>query len=187
MLQQRITVAFWYSDAVVSASNFQLHWPFTKNYKKNKIVKKYFFLIFVTFENRKMLAIKQQQHRLQLNSFKNAAQHLSEWQLSHCCHLATNYLKGYCRLKRHGVNNSKTLCWLTLTLILWSGGIWHRQSQHATLAFDIGKWNIVVVNIWTFFIMPGNFFVELAANWHSQSFGKICKQIGKIFCFFLFG
>lgn len=31
---------------------------------------------------------------------------------------ATNYLKSYCRIKRHGVNNSKTLCWLTLTLIL---------------------------------------------------------------------
>ncbi|XP_023031811.1 discoidin domain-containing receptor 2 [Drosophila willistoni] len=33
---------------------------------------------------------------------------------------ATNYLKSYCHIKRHGVNNNKTLCWLTLTLILLS-------------------------------------------------------------------
>ncbi|BFF93401.1 discoidin domain-containing receptor 2 [Drosophila madeirensis] len=35
-------------------------------------------------------------------------------------HFATNYLKSYCHIKRHGVNNNKTLCWLTLTLILLS-------------------------------------------------------------------
>lgn len=33
-------------------------------------------------------------------------------------HSTTNYLKSYCRIKRHGVNNSKALCWLTLALIL---------------------------------------------------------------------
>ncbi|KAH8334618.1 hypothetical protein KR059_012409 [Drosophila kikkawai] len=33
-------------------------------------------------------------------------------------HSATNYLKSYCHIKRHGVNNSKALCWLTLALIL---------------------------------------------------------------------
>ncbi|XP_030377793.1 discoidin domain-containing receptor 2 [Scaptodrosophila lebanonensis] len=38
-----------------------------------------------------------------------------------CWNFATNYLKSYCRIKRHGVNNNKTLCWLTLTLILLSG------------------------------------------------------------------
>ncbi|XP_030556117.1 discoidin domain-containing receptor 2 [Drosophila novamexicana] len=38
-----------------------------------------------------------------------------------CWHFATNYLKSYCPIQRHGVNNNKTLCWLTLTLILLSG------------------------------------------------------------------
>ncbi|XP_043064688.1 uncharacterized protein LOC122320566 [Drosophila ficusphila] len=34
------------------------------------------------------------------------------------CHSATNYFKSYCRIRRHGVNNSKTLCVLTLISIL---------------------------------------------------------------------
>ena len=105
-----------------------------------------FIIISVTFVlHRKMSVIKLL--RLQLNSLKSAAQHLMQRQqqlllltLTLFCHLATNYLKGYCRFKRHGVNNSKTLCSLTLTLILWSGGIWQQQQlRHAVMAFDIGK------------------------------------------------
>ncbi|EDW02998.1 GH10733 [Drosophila grimshawi] len=70
-----------------------------------------------------MPAIKLQK----LNCWPRQQQHLSiDWpgeieRLEYSCwHSATNYLKSYCRIQRQGVNNSKTLCWLTLTLILLS-------------------------------------------------------------------
>ncbi|XP_053960204.1 uncharacterized protein LOC128864528 [Anastrepha ludens] len=76
----------------------------------------------------------------QLNSFKLQQQQKQQQQwlssaeascrnalalLSRCSYCATNYLKSYCRIKRHGVNKNKTLCWLTLTLILLSCSSWH--------------------------------------------------------------
>ncbi|CAD7000509.1 unnamed protein product [Ceratitis capitata] len=73
----------------------------------------------------------------QLNSYKLQQQqqqqrkHQAEYSrvafalFSHFTYCATNYLKSYCRIKRHGVNKNKTLCWLTLTLILLSCSSWH--------------------------------------------------------------
>ncbi|XP_018792615.1 PREDICTED: discoidin domain-containing receptor 2 isoform X3 [Bactrocera latifrons] len=74
----------------------------------------------------------------QLNSFKLQQQQQLQEELpkakcrgaiallfSRCTYCATNYLKSYCRIKRHGVNKNKTLCWLTLTLILLSCSSWH--------------------------------------------------------------
>ncbi|XP_039951526.1 uncharacterized protein LOC120768840 [Bactrocera tryoni] len=72
----------------------------------------------------------------QLNSFKLQQQQQEELPkancrgafallFSRCSYCATNYLKSYCRIKRHGVNKNKTLCWLTLTLILLSCSSWH--------------------------------------------------------------
>lgn len=56
-------------------------------------------------------------------------------------YFTTNYVKSYCHIKRHGVNNNKTLCWLTLTLILLSG-IWNTPNNGLVVcqAFDIGKY-----------------------------------------------
>ncbi|KNC30971.1 hypothetical protein FF38_12018 [Lucilia cuprina] len=58
--------------------------------------------------------------------------------VAHFKYFTTNYVKSYCHIKRHGVNNNKTLCWLTLTLILLSG-IWNTPNNGlvACLAFDI--------------------------------------------------
>ncbi|XP_037957369.1 discoidin domain-containing receptor 2 [Teleopsis dalmanni] len=72
-----------------------------------------------------MLAIKLRQ----LNSFKLQQQHLLS------CRFASNYFKSYCRIKRHRLNNNKTLCWLALTLILLSGAWNEPNGCHA---FDIG-------------------------------------------------
>uniref|UniRef100_A0A1I8PJ44 F5/8 type C domain-containing protein n=1 Tax=Stomoxys calcitrans TaxID=35570 RepID=A0A1I8PJ44_STOCA len=48
-----------------------------------------------------------------------------------------NYVKNYYPIKqRHSVNNNKTLCWLTLTLILLSG-IWNTTAT--VRAFDIAQ------------------------------------------------
>ncbi|KAL9926557.1 discoidin domain-containing receptor 2 [Glossina fuscipes fuscipes] len=52
--------------------------------------------------------------------------------------ITTNCVKSYWNVKRHGVNNNKTLCWLTLTLILLSGGIWNESPfSNGCYAFDI--------------------------------------------------
>ncbi|XP_037881946.1 discoidin domain-containing receptor 2, partial [Glossina fuscipes] len=52
--------------------------------------------------------------------------------------ITTNCVKSYWNVKRHGVNNNKTLCWLTLTLILLSGGIWNESPfGNGCYAFDI--------------------------------------------------
>lgn len=61
--------------------------------------------------------------------------------VAHFKYFTTNYVKSYCHIKRHGVNNNKTLCWLTLTLILLSG-IWNTPNNGLVLchAFDIGKY-----------------------------------------------
>ncbi|XP_033150758.1 discoidin domain-containing receptor 2 [Drosophila busckii] len=63
-----------------------------------------------------MPAIKLQQ----LNSLQCSVLGVGRGSSSSCWHLATNYLKSYCHIQRHGVNNNKTLCMLTLTLILLS-------------------------------------------------------------------
>ncbi|XP_011176649.1 discoidin domain-containing receptor 2 isoform X2 [Zeugodacus cucurbitae] len=94
----------------------------------------------------------------QLNSFKLQQQHQQRQRqespkascraafallFSRCSCCATNYLKSYCRIKRHGVNKNKTLCWLTLTLILLSCSSWHgrrggRGGGALCYALDIG-------------------------------------------------
>uniref|UniRef100_A0A1A9W2V2 Uncharacterized protein n=1 Tax=Glossina brevipalpis TaxID=37001 RepID=A0A1A9W2V2_9MUSC len=57
-------------------------------------------------------------------------------------------LNGYWNVKRHGVNNNKTLCWLTLTLILLSGGIWNESSfGNGCYAFDIDSLK-PLTNVW---------------------------------------
>ncbi|KRG03097.1 discoidin domain-containing receptor 2 isoform X2 [Drosophila mojavensis] len=75
----------------------------------------------------------------------NSPRHLSIdccWPVQHgprpgysCWHFATNYLKSYCHIQRHGVvNNNKTLCWLALTLILLSGSSGTRTAVEAATA-----------------------------------------------------
>lgn len=86
-----------------------------------------------TIKNRQLNSFKLQQQQQQLRwrwrwqwqSSPEASCRSAFALLSRCSYCATNYLKSYCRIKRHGVNKNKTLCWLTLTLILLSCSSWH--------------------------------------------------------------
>ncbi|XP_067620630.1 discoidin domain-containing receptor 2-like [Eurosta solidaginis] len=73
---------------------------------------------------------EQQQQQFQSSPKANCRRYAALALFRRCLYCATNYLKSYCHIKRHGVNKNKTLCWLTLTLILFScNNSWHGRGK----------------------------------------------------------